>query len=490
MTKHQMKSTHTRKPSRRTFLHQAASGIAAAAVASNPLQAQERKAPKHIIIVIADDLGWPETGYNGHKLLQTPVLDEMAANGLRFDRFYAGAAMCTPTRGSVMTGRNANRFGAFAPNMSIRPEEITLPQLMRDKGYITGLFGKWHLGPSKADAPTNPGMMGFRDWLSHDNFFGHSPKLSRNGAMPQRFHGESSEVVAREAARFIEQGARSERSTFTVLSFGSPHEPYTPADDDIVPYHGKVPERLAERFAEITAMDRAIGHLRDTLKRIRIQDDTLLWFISDNGTPVPDAVDSPLRGAKGSYYEGGIRVPSIIEWKGGISEARRTSVPAVTSDMLPTLCEIAGIPMPQRQLDGISLVPLLDGVMQQRPSPICFWVYDVAREARENPGQYLSEEAQTGNIPTSKVPFIVFRNHKHPKARTSDFGGTAAITDNRYKLYVPPKGAPELYDLEADTAEKLNLAGKQPDRVREMLAKLHEWQRSVERSLTGADYGS
>ncbi len=413
----------------------------------------------------------------------------MAANGLRFDRFYAGAAMCTPTRGSVMTGRNSNRFGAFAPNMSIRPEEITLPQLMRDKGYVTGLFGKWHLGPSAADAPTNPGKMGFRDWLSHDNFFGHSPMLSRNGAMPQRFPGESSEVVMREAGRFIEQNAKSERSTFTVLAFGSPHEPYTPTDDDIVPYHGKVPERLAERFAEITAMDRAVGYLRDQLRRLKIQDETLFWFISDNGTPVPDCVDSPLRGAKGSYYEGGIRVPSVVEWPAGIPEGRRTSVPAVTSDMLPTLCELAGIPTPQRTLDGISLVPLLDGVMRERASPICFWVYDVQREARENPEQYLSKEAQTGNIPTSKVPFIVFRNHKHPNPRTSGFGGTAAISENRYKLYVPAKGAPELYDLESDVAEKVNLAAKEPQRVKDMLAKLHEWQRSVERSLSGADYG-
>src|SRR5690606_33061915 len=130
-------------------------------------------------------------------------------NGLRFDRFYSAAAMCTPTRGSVMTGRNANRFGAFAPNWSIRPDEITLPQLLQGHGYVTGLFGKWHLGPSRAGAPTNPGAMGFSEWISHDNFFGHSPMLSRNGAAPQRFPGESSEVVVREAARFIEQQART-----------------------------------------------------------------------------------------------------------------------------------------------------------------------------------------------------------------------------------------------------------------------------------------
>ena len=156
--------------------------------------------------------------------------------------------------------------------------------------------------------------------------------------------------------------------------------------------------------------------------------------------------------------------------------------------MLPTLCELMDMPLPKRPLDGINMLALLDGVMQERPSPICFWVYDVEREARENPEPYLSQESQTGNIPTSKVPFIVFRNYKHPNARTSDFGGTAAITDNRYKLYVPSKGAPELYDLEADLGEKHNLAGKAAQRVKEMKARLEEWQRSVELSLTGADY--
>ena len=470
---------------RREFLTSAAMG---AALAPAVLRAQPPRQPRHVIVCIADDLGWHETGYNGHKLLRTPALDAMASRGMRFDRFYAGAAMCTPTRGSVMTGRNANRFGAFAPNWSIRPEEITLPQLMRGTGYVTGLFGKWHLGPSRSGAPTNPGAMGFQEWVSHDNFFGHSPLLSRNGAKPERFHGESSEVVVREAERFIEREARAGRQTFSVVSFGSPHEPYTPIDDDIVPYHGKVPERLAERFGEITAMDRSIGYLRDTLQRTGIQDDTLFWFFGDNGTPVPDHVDSPLRGAKGSYYEGGIRVPGVIEWPRGIPQARATSMPAVTSDILPTICGLAGIPLPERPLDGISLTGLLSGQMRERPSPICFWGFDVQRETRENREPYLPEEAQTGDIPTSKVPHIVFRNLRHPRARTKDFGGTAAISDNRYKLYVPPSGAPELYDLLEDTSETKDLAGSQTQLAAGMKGRLEEWQRSVERSLTGADY--
>lgn len=475
--------------SRRGFLQAAGPLLAASALPLPSLEAAETGAPQHIVICIADDLGWHETGYQGHALLRTPVLDAMAGSGLRFDRFYAGAALCAPTRGSIMTGRNANRYGAFSPNLSIRPEEITIGQLLRDHGFVNGYFGKWHLGPVRAGSPTNPGEMGFREWLAHDNFFGHSPKLSRNGAEPERVNGESSEVVAREAVRFIGEQARAGRRSFTVVAFGSPHEPYTPIDEDIVPYHGKVPERLAERFAEISAMDRAIGFVRDGIREAGIQKDTLFWFVSDNGTPVPDRDVSPLRGAKGSYYEGGLRVPAIIEWPARIPEARRTMLRSVTSDILPTLCELTGIPVPQRTLDGISLVPLLDGKMTERPGPICFWAYDVQREAKENPEPYLSDEAQLGNTSTAKVPFIRFRNFKHPRARTENFGGTAAITDKRYKLYVPPKGPAELYDLDTDDAETTNIAASQPQLAKDLKAKLEDWQRSVERSLTGEDYG-
>ncbi len=495
--------TGTRTTSRRNFLSRAAllSGAAApvAALGAMPLLAEAAGQggasggarvgePEHIVLCIADDLGWHETGYQGHALLRTPVLDGMAVSGLRFDRFYSGAALCAPTRGSVMTGRNANRFGDFAPNWSIRPEEITIGALLRAMGFATGYFGKWHLGPVRAGSPTNPGAMGFDEWLAHDNFFGHDPPLSRNGADPERVKGESSEGVAREALRWLGQQVKAGKRTFTVLAFGSPHEPYTPIDDDIVPYHGKVSERLAERFAEISAMDRAIGYLREGIREAGIAENTLLWFISDNGTPVPDRDRSPLRGAKGSYYEGGIRVPAIIEWPAGIRKGRRTQMRAVTSDILPTLCDLTGAAAPTRPLDGMSLRSLLEGKMDTRPGPICFWGYDVAREEKENPEPYLPVAVQTGNIPTAKVPHITFRKLRHPKARTSDFGGVAAITEARYKLYAPAKGPAELYDLDADDGEKTDLAASQPERVKAMRAALEGWQRSVERSLSGADY--
>src|SRR5690606_24237075 len=125
----------------------------------------------NLILMMGDDHGWEETGYNGHPHLRTPVLDEMAATGLRLDRFYSAHPSCSPTRGSFLTGRHPNRYGTFAPNWSLRPEEISIARVLGEAGYRCGHFGKWHVGPVKADSPTSPGAMGFHEWLSHDNFF-------------------------------------------------------------------------------------------------------------------------------------------------------------------------------------------------------------------------------------------------------------------------------------------------------------------------------
>ena len=168
----------------------------------------------NIILLMGDDHGWDETGYNGHPHLKTPVLDEMAASGLRLDRFYSAHPSCSPTRGSVMTGRHPNRYGTFAPNYSIRPEEITIAHLLNKAGYACGHFGKWHLGPVKAASPTSPGAMGFDEWLSHDNFFELNPTFSRNGGPPQKFEGESSEIVIGETIQFLAKARRKQAAVF------------------------------------------------------------------------------------------------------------------------------------------------------------------------------------------------------------------------------------------------------------------------------------
>ena len=163
------------------------------------------------VLLMGDDHGWDEVGYNGHPFVKTPVLDEMAAEGFRFDRFYSGHSSCSPTRGSFMTGRHPNRYGTFTPGFSIRPEEVTIAHLLKAAGYSTAHFGKWHIGPIKKESPTNPGAMGFDEWLSHDNFFEMDPVLSRNGDNPQKIEGEGSEVIIDAAIQFIEKSKKQNK---------------------------------------------------------------------------------------------------------------------------------------------------------------------------------------------------------------------------------------------------------------------------------------
>jgi len=473
----------------------------------------------NIILTMGDDHGWEETGYNGHPYVKTPVLDEMASSGLRLDHFYAGHPSCSPTRGSVMTGRHPNRYGTFAPNWSTRPEEITVAQLLKKAGYACGHFGKWHLGPVKKSSPTSPGAMGFDEWLSHDNFFELDPVLSRNGGKPEKFMGESSEIIIDEAIRFMEKARKKGKPFFVVVWYGSPHEPYSGLPKDLALYDdlpGKHPDKkvkltsnetgrqvqrplgdvLRERFAEITAMDRSLGTLRNHLKKTGAFENTLHWYCGDNGTPSSGLVASPFRGQKGQMYEGGTRVPGIIEWPARIGKGRHSDVKSVTSDMLPTLCAIAGVPLPKRPLDGINLVPLIEGKMKRRPSPIYFWSYDTRREAGLKLEPYLNDDQQTGTTPLVKLSGNIatrnFKNLIHPKVTPGDLVGDRVAVDGDFKLVIRGKNVKpssvELFDLKKDPAEKKNLAEEKPAQVKKMEEGLNQWQHSVMKSLTGADY--
>jgi arylsulfatase A-like enzyme len=470
----------------------------------------------NIMLLMGDDHGWEETSYNGHPHVKTPVLDEMAATGLRLDRFYSAHPSCSPTRASVLTGRHPNRCGTFAPGCSLRPEEISIAKLLRQAGYATGHFGKWHVGPVKAASPTSPGAMGFDEWVSHDNFFEMNPLLSRNGGPPEQFTGEGSAVIVAEALKFIGKAAASGKPFFTVVWFGSPHEPYSglPEDlalyDQLPDYSGRMVsltsnetgrqvrrpmrEVLRERYAEITAMDRAIGQLRVALKEQGLRDNTLVWYCGDNGIS-PDAVPaSRFRQMKGTIYEGGTRVPGVIEWPARIPKPRAAGISAVTSDMLPTLCELTGTRLPNRPLDGISLVPVLDGTLADRPRPICFWEFAGARREGRRPEPYIDPQLQQGTTPLVKLAgnraTRNFSNMRYTDTQEGDFGGPRAIVDNSHKLVIDGgKGTGiELFDLRDDPGETKNLAEAQPAVAAALQTRLREWQESVLKSLRGEDY--
>ena len=488
------------KWTRRQFLKAAAGTCAAAGQwpQSALAQTSSQMRPKpNIVLLLADDQGYGETGYHGHPHVKTPVLDEMAAGGLRLDRFYAAAPVCSPTRTAILTGRHPNRSGVFAPNYSTRPQEITIAQILKGAGYRTGHFGKWHVGAVKAASPTNPTKMGFDEYLSHDNFFELDPPLSRNGADPVIHKGESSMIVVDAAGEFVRKVRQEGKPFFVCVWFGSPHAPYSGLPQDVSLYDKVENEEQRHRFAEITAMDRAIGKFRTMLRDLGVADNTLLWYSSDNGTPIPknrDPHNGGFRGNKGSLYEGGLRVPAIVEWPAVIRQHRVSTVPCVSSDIFPTLLDLIGLksPDPQRPIDGLSLRRLIvDDSMKERPRPIGFWRYNAGAERKND--RWMDPELTRGTTPTTRNPAIDFLNFKHPVARTSDFGGEAAWTATRYKLHTnnqKGKTETELYDLIADPGEENDIASEHPDIVDKMTTELHAWQRSVERSLSGADYRS
>ena len=447
----------------------------------------------NIVLCMADDQGWGDTAFNGHPMLKTPNFDAMAREALRFDRFYAAAPVCSPTRGSVLTGRHPNRYGCFSWGHTLRPQETTVAEALKTAGYVTGHFGKWHVGSVQRGSPVNPGASGFDRWLSAPNFFDNDPILSREGTAVQT-SGESSIVTAEAAIEFIRAQARSSQPFLAMVWFGSPHSPHRAVERDRLLYEGQE-ERLQHFYGEITGMDRAFGMIRRELRDLGIRDNTLLWYCSDNGG-LPNLGSTGGRGSKGQIYEGGLRVPAMLEWPARMGGHRITGVPAVTSDIYPTLLEVAGVEMEnQPPLDGISLVPLIDGTMEQRPEPMGFWHHPSAGILVPS-AEWMGELLQAQQTNLTAVPDS-FRlrldagdvSRQFPERSTT---GHAAWLDWPWKLHRIENSegevAFELYDLERDPGEVDNLLGEQESRVGSMTAELEAWQSSVLGSLSGRDY--
>ena len=478
---------------RREFLRIVGATAVASAVPAPLAQDAGSSGKPNVVLCMADDQGWGDMAYNGHPVLKTPHFDAMAAEGLRFDRFYAAAPVCSPTRGSVMTGRNPNRFGCFRWGNTLRPQETTVAEVLRKTGYVTGHFGKWHLGPAYARSPVCPGASGFDEWFSAPNFFDNDPILSREGEAVQA-KGESSTVTVDAALQFIRKHGAVRRPFLAVVWFGSPHGPHRAVEQDRAPYAGR-PERLQHFYGEITGMDRAFGKLRSTLRELGLRDSTILWYCSDNGG-LPKIGATGGRGHKGSIYEGGLRVPAILEWPSRLPGPRRTSIPCSTSDILPTLAEIAGVSLnPKVPLDGISLVPLLDGEMDSRPGGVGFWTYPakgISTPSAKLMAELLQTQQAGGDITDAKRLRLDCATIEKQVAE-DEFPGHAAWLDWPWKLHrIVPKNKParlELYNLAEDPMETTDLAAGHSKLTREMLARLETWQRSVLHSLNGKDYG-
>jgi arylsulfatase A-like enzyme len=410
-------------------------------------------AKPNVVLVMADDQGWGQMGYMNHPALKTPHLDAMSENGLRLDRFYAGGPVCSPTRATVLTGRTHDRTGVFDHGYALRIQEKTLGQAMKKAGYATGHFGKWHLnglrGPGapifKEDSH-HPGAFGFDEWLSVTNFFDRNPIMSRKGKI-EEYSGDSSEIIVDEALKFIKTNARANKPFFTVIWYGTPHDPWTAAKADKKSFT-KLSPKAQEHYGELVAMDRSIGTLRKGLREMGVAQNTLVWFMSDNGG-LP-RLDPPstggLRSFKGSMYEGGLRVPAIIEWPKGISKVRITKHPAGAVDIFPTIAEVAGLEKSDllKPQDGMSLAKLFLKELGPRQKPLPF------------------------------------------RSR-----GRIAVVDNDYKMISFPdsgKTRYELYNLAKDMSEQDNLVKKEPKIANRLRKRLKAIDASVTASVNGQDY--
>lgn len=411
----------------------------------NEISASEKP---HIILVMADDQGWAQMGYMKHPYLKDkmPHLDQMAGAGLRFNRFYAGAPVCTPTRATVMTGRTPPRTGAPSLHKRLCLQEKTISQALKNAGYVTAHFGKWHLNgvkgpgmPILPDDPNHPGHYGFDVWLSMTNFFEMNPLMSRNGTF-EYLEGESSELMVQEALEFIE--ANKSRPTLTVIWYGSPHFPFVYLAKD---REGLPAGKHGDHLAEIVAMDRSVGTLRRGLRDMGIENNTLIWYTSDNGglSTDPDSTGH-LQGFKGSLYEGGIRVPAIIEWPGRIKPAI-TDFPASTMDIFPTIVDLLDLPEDSMLsvVDGESIAALFRGETPSRSHPIPFW-----------------------------------SNGK-------------ALIDRGFKLMQKGKGKRAhwvLFDLVKDPSEEHDISAEYPEKFEALKAHAEKLDVSIQSSAQGGDY--
>ena len=439
------------------------------------LHAADTLVKPNIILVMSDDQGWGDTSYNGHPELKTPHLDAMAAAGLRLNRFYTAHFNCSPTRASVMTGRHPHRMGTFSPGSPIRAQELTVAKVLQGTGYATGHFGKWHLNGKNGDRdtktppgrailandPLSPGKLGFDEWVSADNYFDLDPVLGRNG-VPEKFKGDGSDIAMDEALKFIRKQAGAGKPFFTVVWFGNPHVPHEalPADKAL---YAALPEKDQNYYGELNGIDRNVGKLRAALRELKVADNTLVWYTSDNGGANGPKSTGKLRGSKGTLWEGGLRVPGLVEWPARIPKPFASDMPCSTLDIYQTVLAATGAKAEKQiqPLDGINLLPLFDGKMDARGKAL---------------------------------PFVAAINRPNSHA---------ALLDWPYKLHTDPVGAGGkkggvsgpvepvmLFDVSKDPKETTNLAAQQPERVEKMTAQLAAWKSSVEKSLGGADYGS
>lgn len=454
----------------------AAAALALVSCGSRAPQAPAAPRKPNVVLFVADDLGWTDLGCYGSRYYETPNIDRLAREGMKFSDAYANPN-CAPTRAALLTGRYSPRTGIYTVGSGARGEEefrkmipaenkttleldeITFAEVLRGAGYATAHMGKWHMG-GEGNLPTDQGF----DWNIGGNASG-SPKGGYfapwdNPQMPEAPEGTHlSEVFAQKAVEFIEEN--KEKPFLLYLPFYSVHTPIQAKPDLVEKYKRKAPvggHSNPEYAAMIETMDAAVGVVLEKLDELGLDRDTFVFFYSDNGgvggyrragVDAREITDnSPLRGGKGMLYEGGIRVPLLVRKTGLIPPGSQSKETVMCVDFLPTLAEIAEVDIPtDRKIDGSSFYPTLRSAGNSRaPRPPIYWHF---------PG-YLQGNAEVGAW------------------RTTPAG---ALRIGRYKVIeLFETGEVELYNLEEDISEENNLIKLLPDKAEEMRAELAHWR--------------
>jgi len=416
--------------------------------------ANKPPAPRpNIVILLSDDLGFSDLGCYGGPV-KTPALDGLAAGGIRFTDFYSGAAVCSPSRAALLTGRHHIRTGIYSwiddqsQRSHLRTSETTLAEILKTAGYATAHIGKWHLGlPTPTRKKPTPADHGFDYWFATWNNANPSHRnpenFIRNGTPVGKIEGYSASILVDEALAWLDRPRAPDTPFFLNIWFHEPHSPLAAPADLVAPY-GDAKNAAAVYSGTIAHTDRAIARLLAKLRAISPPENTLILYASDNGSYRPDRV-VPLRGQKGGNFEGGIRVPGIMNWPGTIAPGRVESTPAGLIDFLPTVCGLLAIAPPTDvHLDGADLAPLL--------------------RAPAGPGGFVRAQPLFWHLQRSR-PIVALRDGRWSLTADPNY---ELSKDNMFReTWIPAIKAGgyrdwQLFDLEADPSQKTNLAATEP----------------------------
>ncbi|MDU0352529.1 sulfatase [Paraglaciecola aquimarina] len=422
----------------------------------------------NVLMIVVDDLGWSDVGYNQTTdYFETPNVDTLAQQSLRFDQAYAGAANCAPSRAVLMSGQYGPRHGVYTVSPSTRgngntrklipiknkrgisTEVVTIAESLKTAGYATGTFGKWHLGADPDQQGFDINVAGSHQGMTFHYFSPYQLPNIEDGPEGEYL----TERLTNEAISWIK--STKGKPFFAYLPYYTVHTPYQAVVDKVQKYQDKgvTNKKEATYAAMVEHMDDNVGRILDMLEQENLVDNTLVIFTSDNGGYRMPSFPTPLRAGKGSYYEGGLRVPLVIRWPNKIKPGL-DHTPVINADFYPTLLSLANASQPDQVLDGVDLAPHLLALERIAERDL-FWHFPVYLEAH--------------HAPTDQGQDPLFRTRPGSAIRSGDWKLIQYFENNEF----------ELYDLANDLSEKVNLAAKHPAKVAELKSKLIAWQKQV-----------